>query len=72
MTNGTYTLVTKPSCPNCPIARRYLQINKIDFEELSLDTPEIIAAFKEQYPSVSSVPAIIKPDGSLYLAWKTA
>lgn len=70
MMDGTYTLVTKPNCAYCPIARRYLTLNKIAFEELSLDSPEIIEAFKAEHPGITQVPAIFKPDGSLYLAWK--
>lgn len=65
-----WTLVTKPSCPNCPIARNYLRLNNIPFEELSLDTPELITEFKAQYPTVRTVPTIIRPDGSLYLSWQ--
>ena len=59
-----YTLITKPSCPNCPIARRYLVLNNIPFDELCLDTPELISEFKAQYPTVRTVPTIIKPDAN--------
>lgn len=64
-----YTLVTKPRCPNCLIAKRFLDVNGLLYDLISLDSPELIASFKEQYPTVRMVPVIIREDGSLYTDW---
>lgn len=69
---NVYQLITKPSCPRCPIARRWLLKNEMPYEELVLDTPEAIAAFKEAYPTIKSVPVIFNPDGTLFLSWEAS
>jgi glutaredoxin len=70
MTKTGWTLYTKPNCKNCPIAKRFLDLNKIQYEELSLDSPELISAFKEQYPDIRSVPAIFDSNGNRFVAWE--
>ncbi len=56
-------IYTKPNCPNCDIAKAKALLGGHSYIEINLNTPEALAEFKAQYPSVRAVPYVLSDSG---------
>lgn len=50
---------TKSNCPYCVSAKNWLKQKGYEFSEINLDDSDVLAAFKESYPNLRTVPQII-------------
>ena len=51
-------IYTKKRCPYCTSAKIWLAQKNYQFEEISLDDPQILKEFREQNPRLHTVPQI--------------
>lgn len=49
---------TKSNCTYCVQAKNLLNVNGVKYEEISLDDPKNLSAFKEAYPNIRTMPQI--------------
>lgn len=56
-------IYTKPDCPNCQIVEQHCMIRGLSYIKINLNTPEALAEFKTQYPTVRAVPFILDDSG---------
>jgi len=60
MSNTTYKLYTKKGCGFCVKAKELLREKELEFEEFSLEKPELMESFKSKFPTAKTVPQITK------------
>lgn len=55
-------IYTTSTCPYCVAAKQWLTANNYDFNEVSLNDPQLRAEFKEKNPTLKTVPQIFADD----------
>jgi hypothetical protein len=65
----TWTLLTLPNDHHSQYPRRYLEANNVAYDELTVSSLDLWNAVRQEYPDLSGLPAIITPEGSVYLAY---
>ena len=65
----TWTLLTLANDLTSQYPRRYLEANGIAYDELTISSPALWDAVRETYPDLSGLPAVITPEGAVYLSY---
>lgn len=55
----TYSVFSKPNCPQCLMAKALLKSKDISYNEYVLQTEPEVEAFKERFPDVRAMPYIL-------------
>ena len=53
------SIYTKSNCKFCSMLKKFLDQAGVTYDETNLDSPEMLALFKEQKPSVKKVPHVV-------------
>lgn len=56
------TIYTKSNCPNCVAAKKLLQTNNMEYEEVDMDDDARRANFTNAYPDIRGMPQIFIGD----------